>query len=72
MDLGFWILVYGLMIYLPAYVFAENRGKRPVSWLQYLMGTIGPFVGTIPWVIFLKFTLLRHHPDVHFPPIRLS
>jgi hypothetical protein len=65
----FWILVYGLMIYLPAYVFADHRGRRRVSWLQYVMGAVGPFIGTIPWVLLLKLTVLRNHPDVHFPPI---
>jgi hypothetical protein len=69
-DLGFWIFVYGLMIYLPAYVFADHRGKHRVSWLQYLMGAVGPFVCTIPWVLLLKLTYLRHHPDIHFPPIK--
>jgi hypothetical protein len=69
-DVPFWILVYGLMIYLPAYVFADRRGQRPVSWLQYLLGSVGPYALTVPWVLLLKFTLLRHHPDLHFPPIR--
>ena len=71
-EIGFWIFVYGLMIYLPAYVFADYRGKVKVSWLQYLMGSAGLFVGTIPWVLLLKLTVLRNHPDVHFPPIRLK
>ena len=71
-DVPFWILVYGLMIYLPVYVFAEQRGKRRVSWLQYVMGTIGPYVCSIPWVVLLKLTFLRHHPDVHFPPIQVA
>jgi hypothetical protein len=71
-DVPFWILVYGLMIYLPAYVFADLRGKRQVGWLQYIMGAVGPFVCTVPWVLLLKLTFLRHHPDVHFPPIRTN
>ncbi|MGO8698477.1 MAG: hypothetical protein ACLQVY_12240 [Limisphaerales bacterium] len=68
-DTPFWIFVYGLMLYLPAYVFAGHRGKRRVSWLQYLMGSVGAMVCAIPWVLFLKLTLLRNHPDIHFPPI---
>jgi hypothetical protein len=68
-DLPFWILVYGLMVYLPAYAFSDQRGKRRVSWAQYLMAAGGPFVAVIPWVLFLKLTFLRHHPDLHFPPI---
>ena len=71
-DVGFWILVYGLMIYLPAYVFADHRGPRRVSWLQYVLGAVGPFVCTIPWVVLLRLTFLRHHPDIHFPPIRIK
>jgi hypothetical protein len=69
-DVGFWIFVYGLMLYLPAYVFAERRGALRVWLPQYVMGAVGPFVCTIPWVIFLRLTFLRNHPDIHFPAIR--
>jgi hypothetical protein len=68
-DIPFWIFVYGLMLYLPAYVFADRRGLRRVTWPQYLMGTAGAMVCVIPWVLLLKLTFLRHHPDIHFPPI---
>jgi hypothetical protein len=71
-DMPFWIFVYGLMMYLPAYVFAERRGKGRVSWLQYLMGSAGPFLCVIPWVLLLKLTFLRNHPDIHFPPIQAN
>ncbi len=69
-EFGFWLFVYGLMIYLPAYLFADYRGKRRVSWPQYLMGTLGLFVCTLPWIAFLKLTLLRNQPDTHFPPMQ--
>jgi hypothetical protein len=72
LDIGFWIFVYGLMIYLPAYVFAQHRAKHKVRWMHYVIASVGPFFGTIPWVLLLKFTFLSHHPDVHFPPINTA
>jgi len=71
-EAGLWIFVYGLMVYLPAYVFADHRGRRRVSWPQYLMGTVGLFACTLPWVGFVKLVFLRHHPDIHFPPMRFD
>lgn len=71
-DIGFWIFVYGLMVYLPTYVFGQDRARHRASWQHYIIASIGPFVGTIPWVLLLKFTYLRHHPDIHFPPINTA
>jgi hypothetical protein len=71
-DSPFWMFVYGLMVYLPAYVFADRRGWRRVSWPQYLMGTAGAMACAMIWVLFLKLTMLRNHPDLHFPPIHFN
>jgi hypothetical protein len=73
-EIGMWLFVYGLMIFLPAYSLpeAKERGARPPRWWLYPLAVFIPF----PFMILLlPWGLLKghfHHPDVniHFPPIR--
>lgn len=69
-EFGLWIFVYGLMVYLPAYSFPENRGASPPKLWHYLLaiflpGLFTPITGWIP------FVLDPHHPKIHFPPLSL-
>ena len=32
---GFWVFVYGLMVYLPACTVPQDRGARPLRWWHY-------------------------------------
>jgi len=66
--LGFWIFVYGLMIYLPAYTLPSERAVRPPRLHHYLLALILPLLLVIPVVLII--TLGFHHPGIHFPPIR--
>jgi hypothetical protein len=67
---AFWIFVYGLMIYLPAYSLPQ-RAVSPVKWWHYPVAIVFPWILVVPWVL-LVMKLLHGHPSVHFPPIRLG
>ncbi|MDX9755554.1 MAG: hypothetical protein RBU29_16440, partial [bacterium] len=43
-NAGFWILVYGWMIYLPAYCIPANRGAKHPRWWMYPLAVLLPFV----------------------------
>lgn len=64
--LGFWIFVYGLMVYLPAYCVPEDRPAKRPGPLQYLAAPVIPILCAIP----LAIVVSRAHPfKMHFPPI---
>ncbi|MCX7992565.1 MAG: hypothetical protein N2651_02725, partial [Fimbriimonadales bacterium] len=50
---GFWMLVYGLMVYLPAYAVREQVGSLRPSLLHHGLAVILPILCTIPAVIAL-------------------
>ena len=47
---GFWVFVYGLMVYLPACTVPVDRGARPLRWWHYPMAVFLPFLAVIPVV----------------------
>ena len=63
---GFWVFVYGLMVYLPACTVPRDREARPVRWWHYPVAVFLPFLGVIPGG--LVATILRKVLDVHFLP----
>jgi hypothetical protein len=63
---GFWVFVYGLMVYLPACTVPQDRGARPLRWLHYPLAVCLPFLGVIPGG--LVATILRHLLNVQFLP----
>jgi len=65
--LGFWMFVYGLMVYLPAYTIPSDRSVQKPGVLTYLSACVLPFLPVIPVV--LAITKGFHHPGFHFPPI---
>lgn len=75
-EIGMWVFVYGLMIYLPAYSLPAKRGARPPRWWHYPLAIFLPF----PFVILLlpievTRSLLQLHPDpssIHFPLIQMD
>jgi hypothetical protein len=63
---GFWIFVYGLMIYLPAYCLPPGRGaQKPKGW-HYPLAVILPTVAAIPVAIVVN---ILHPIKIHFPSI---
>jgi len=63
---GFWVFVYGLMVYLPACTVPRDRGAKPLGWWHYPAAVFLPLLGVIPGG--LMATPLRVLLDVHFLP----
>ena len=63
---GFWVWVYGLMVWLPAYALPSRPAARqPRAW-HYPLALILPIVCAIP----VPLIVMRLHPvGIHFPPI---
>jgi len=47
---GFWVFVYGLMVYLPACTVPRDRGARRLRWWHYPMAVVLPVLAVIPIV----------------------
>ncbi|MGE5293506.1 MAG: hypothetical protein ACM3VT_01625 [Solirubrobacterales bacterium] len=68
-SFAFWIFVYGLMVWLPAYCVPEDRPARQPRWWAYPLAVVIPFLflplmGVLaPWL-----WLTPKHPPIHFPP----
>ncbi|MCW5935444.1 MAG: hypothetical protein KIT45_14280 [Fimbriimonadia bacterium] len=66
LNWGFWMWVYGLMIYLPAYACAQNKAPNPPRLGAILLTQCVP-------VLVAPVALVIHsvHPtQIHFPPIQ--
>ena len=46
---GFWVFVYGLMVYLPAYCLPERSHLKKPNILSYVLAIILPLVFSIPF-----------------------
>jgi hypothetical protein len=47
---GFWVFVYGLIVYLPACTVPVDRGAKPVRWWHYPLAVILPLLAAVPVV----------------------
>lgn len=61
---GFWLMVYGLMVYLPAYAVRDNVGKHPPRPRHYVMAVLLPFVFAAPVAGLVGYL---HPVKIHFP-----
>lgn len=62
----FWIFVYGLMIWLPAYSLLPRENAKPPPWWMFPAAVFVPYLFAIP----VAFVVHLLHPvSVHFPPI---
>ena len=62
---GFWVFVYGLMVYLPACTVPEDRPAKPPRWWSYPLAVVLPF----PFVVLAApVVLLREWLGVEFLP----
>ncbi|MBN1818212.1 MAG: hypothetical protein JW828_12705 [Sedimentisphaerales bacterium] len=65
-QVGFWVFVYGLMVYLPAFCIPQDRHAKPVRWWNWPIALILPFVFVIPVACLIHWI---HPVKIHFPPI---
>ena len=66
-GLGFWVYVYGLMVYLPACAVPPERGARKPGVWACLLALILPILAAIP----VALIILALNPPQHaFAPIR--
>ena len=62
---GFWVFVYGLMVYLPACTVPEDRSAKPPRWWHYPVAVFFPF----PFVVLAApAVLLREWLGIEFLP----
>lgn len=64
-----WILIYGVMVYLPAHLFQKHSGRRRFAWYCYPVAVLLPIAASIPMVALLHLVIAPGHPRVHFPPM---
>jgi membrane protein DedA with SNARE-associated domain len=67
---GLWILVYGLMVYLPAFVVSPMPGTRPPKAQHYVLALVLPLVSAIPVALAILF--LFHRPATEFQDALLA
>ena len=69
-NFPFWILVYGLMVWLPAHWPNESRpAKIPKWWCYPVAVLVPPLFLPLDLVLAPWLWLAGKHPDIHFPPI---
>ncbi len=49
LQFGFWIIIYGLMIYLPAYIVYIPNERKKIQKIYYPLLIILPFIALIVW-----------------------
>jgi hypothetical protein len=47
---GFWVFVYGLIVYLPACTVPIDRDAKPLRWWHYPLAVILPLLAAVPVV----------------------
>ena len=62
----FWIFVYGLMVWLPAYTLPPREKATRPGWWVYPVAILLPFIFAIPIAAIVGFL---HPVKIHFPPI---
>jgi hypothetical protein len=67
---GLWILVYGLMVYLPAFVVSPMAGARAPKARHYVVALLLPLVSAIPVALAILF--LFHRPTTEFQDTLLA
>jgi hypothetical protein len=52
---GFWIFIYGLMVYLPAYCLPDRENLKKPGFLAYILAIFLPLILSIPMFFFVMY-----------------
>jgi len=63
-DVGLWVFVYGLMVYLPAYSIPAERSAKQPCLRHYVPAVFLPFLFVVPVAIVVG---CFHPVKIHFP-----
>ncbi len=67
LEIGMWVFVYGLMIYLPTVSLPPSRPLPTPAWWYYPLFVLVPLLGVIPGGILATIFRRLLHPHI-FPP----
>ena len=65
-DMGLWVFVYGLMVYLPAYILPVRATARSPRWWHYGLAVLLPLAFAVPVALVVSVV---HPVRVHFGPM---
>ena len=63
-EVGLWVFVYGLMVYLPAYSVPAERSAKQLRLHHYVLAIFLPFLFVVPVAIAVGYF---HPVKIHFP-----
>lgn len=66
LNMGLWVYVYGLMLYLAVYSLTERSQLKVVRFYHYPLAILMPILWAIPMAIVIN---LIHPVNIHFDPI---
>jgi len=71
LEIGMWMFVYGLMIYLPAYCVPRREKARRPRWYHFILAVFLPFLFSIAFMAVAVPVVhhLRPSSATDFPPI---
>jgi hypothetical protein len=71
LEIGMWMFVYGLMIYLPAYCLPQREKAHTPRWYHFIIAVFLPFLFAIVFMAVAVPTVhhLRPSSAIDFPPI---
>ena len=58
LQFGFWIIIYGLMIYLPSFIVYDPKKLEPLKKKYFPLLIIVPFFALIIWAVLFSFIIL--------------
>ncbi len=58
-EIGMWVFVYGLMVYLPVQTVPGNRNVKPVRWWHWIAAVALPLVFILPLVVFAVAAVIK-------------
>lgn len=58
-EIGMWVFVYGLMVYLPVQTVPVRRNVKPVRWWHWIVAVVLPLVFIFPLAVFVAVAVAK-------------